>query len=128
MRNAFQQFFARPSVAAYIEVQVHNVVHLAISIDQLARMVFALLVGRRGWSDETLSAYAWRAAVDGKLAARAMRRLIDALFAWQAADPAITDDAGKPIESHCHRAFVRERLKQYLPPEYRKDPTARRLP
>ncbi len=103
----------------YWQIQRHNLMHLAISLDQLARMLVAVLTGTRGWSDETLSAYAHRAAVDGKLAARVMRVLIDAMFAWQPADPAITDGMGRPITSHCHRAFERERLKQYLPTEYR---------
>ncbi len=103
----------------YWQIQRHNLMHLTISLDQLLRMLVALLTGTMGWSDETLSAYAHRAAEDGKLAAKAMRVVIDVLWSWQPTDPDIVDADGQPIRSHCHRAFERERQKQYLPPEYR---------
>ncbi len=103
----------------YWQIQRHNLMHTAISIDQLLRMVVALLTGTMGWSDETLSAYAHRAAGYGKLAANAIRAIIDVLFALQSTDPSIVAADGQPIRSHCHRAFERERQKQYLPPEYR---------
>ncbi len=102
----------------YWQIQRHNLMHLAISLDQLARMLVAILTGTMGWSDETLSAYAHRAAEDGKMAAKAVRAMIDVLFAWQATDPAIIGADGKPIRSHCHRAFEKERQKSYLPREY----------
>lgn len=121
--NAIKSFFAQPAVAAYLAVQGHNLKHLAIAFDQFARMLVAIVIGSLGWSDETLSAYAWRAHQDGKIAATFMCVVIDVMFLWQKSDPTIVDDGGVPIESHCHRAFVRECRKEYLPPAYRSDPS-----
>ena len=77
----------------------HHVQQTLIALDQL---VNAMLAG--GWADETLSARAWR--MDGKTRAWSLtRRVIDGIFFWQ--------------DSHSRRAFISERERRQLPPEYR---------
>lgn len=75
-------------------------VRVLIAIDQL----FTALLG--GWPDETLSSYAWRLELQGKLAGRIFRPLIDWLFAWEGPD-------------HCFRAMRAERLRIQQPPDLR---------
>lgn len=58
------------------------------------------------WADETLSARTYRAAKRGKLVGTLAMPLIDALFFWQ----------GK---GHCKNAYMKERQRANLPPEYR---------
>lgn len=71
---------------------------LAIALDQ----VLNTLAG--GWADETLSARAYRCQFHDAGWALA-RRVIDALFWWQA--------------DHCRGAFVAEMARRQLPVEYR---------
>lgn len=58
------------------------------------------------WADETLSARTYRAAKRGKLVGRLAMPVIDLLFFWQ----------GK---GHCMNAYIKERERANLPPEYR---------
>lgn len=96
---------------------LHNCQQALIAIDCLANVVVSTLTGEDGYATETLSAHAWRAK-DRPLG-RACRPLIDWMFSWQKADPNYRDDAGNVITSHCWRAFLKERDRAYLPPEYK---------
>lgn len=100
-------------------IQWHNFVQLLIGVDQLLRVLLAMLLFRKGWADETLSSYCWRLYAAKKWAGLVLMPLIDAMFAWQKPDPAYLDENGQPIKSHCRRAFEKERAKSYLPPQYR---------
>ena len=59
-----------------------------------------------GWPDETLSSYAYRLELQGKLGGRIFRPLIDWLFQ---ADPL----------GHCHSSWLSERARSQFPPELR---------
>lgn len=72
-----------------------------------------------GYADETLSARAFRSR--NRIIGRFMLPIIDVLFAWQTPD--VLDDEGNAIESHCHRAYLKEMQKRGLPPEYRNQGT-----
>lgn len=78
-------------------------IELFLAIDQLANVILL------GSADETLSARSWRADRDGLIFGRIFRPLIDAIFFWQ-------DTGGL---GHCQQAYEREKIKWYLPPEYR---------
>ena len=95
-----------------------------IALDQVINTVLAMLTGRIGWADETMSAHCWRAATEGKPAAKFFLPIVDWMFSWQANDPTIVDERGAVITTHCHRAFMKEKLRRGLPPEYREAPTA----
>jgi hypothetical protein len=71
------------------------------------------------WSDETLSARTYRAAMRGKVVGRFLLPIIDFLFSWQKPDPTLVDHTGEPIVGHCARAYEKERMRRGLPPEYR---------
>lgn len=71
---------------------------ILIALDQLGN---ALL---KGWADETLSSRSYRWNRD-KHALRFLRPLIDGLFFWQ--------------ENHCHRAYLSEKQRKHLAPEFR---------
>lgn len=58
------------------------------------------------WADETLSARTYRAAKRGKLVGKFAMPVIDALFFWQG-------------PGHCRNAYIKERERANLPPEYR---------
>lgn len=75
-----------------------------IAFDQLLN---ALLCG--GWSDETMSAHAYRMEQQGKPWGF-MRRVIDAIFFWQ------------PM--HCLMSYESERLRSQSPPEERTPTTS----
>jgi len=98
---------------------LHNGRELLVAIDQAANVIVSTLTLRRGYSDETLSAHAWRSYRAKKVWGRVFLPLIDLLFAWQKPDPQYRDESGQPITSHCRRAYEKERARQYLPPEYR---------
>ncbi|MDR2551466.1 MAG: hypothetical protein LBD10_14845 [Desulfobulbus sp.] len=68
-----------------------------IATDQLINTIFG------GWPDETISSRAWRWDQDG--VRHWPRRLIDALFFWEA--------------DHCRQSFEAERAGAQLPPEAR---------
>lgn len=68
------------------------------------------------WADETISAHSWRRRESA--AWNRWRRLWDALFFWQ--DISIRMRTGVwPVERHCQRAYLSERERLGLPPEYR---------
>lgn len=103
-----------------------------LALDQLgntigpgfAGVVWAMVTGERqnvAYSDETLSAHAWRARERGRLWGIVWCPLIDAMFRWQQQDGEVNAIAGKAVTSHCERAYYKERLRRGLPPEYRKD-------
>lgn len=103
-----------------------------LALDQLgntigpgfAGVVWAMVTGERqnvAYSDETLSAHAWRAKVRGKLWGIVWCPLIDLMFSWQGQDTQINALAGKAVTSHCQRAYWKEKLRRGLPPEYRED-------
>ena len=43
---------------------------------------------------------------------------IDFMFSWQKPDAAYADKNG-PVTGHCYRAYLKEKARSYLPPEYR---------
>lgn len=60
------------------------------------------------WADETMSARIYRAARRGKLAGRLLMPVVDKVFSyWQR------------IPNHCEAAYLKERARANLPPEYR---------
>ena len=73
-----------------------------IAFDQL----LAALMG--GWADETLSSYSWRLDQKGKLWGRLWRPTID----WMALKLFKQTD-------HCMKAYLEERQRVQLPPEFR---------
>jgi hypothetical protein len=78
------------------------IIDILIAIDQLV----TTLVG--GFPDETLSSYAYRLDVQGKPGGRIFRPIIDALFSWQGYEG-----------GHCKDAYIAERARLQLPPEFR---------
>ena len=101
-----------------------------LALDQLgntlgpgfAGVVWAMVTGERqnvAYSDETLSAHAWRAKARGRLWGIVWCPLIDLIFSWQSQDTQINALAGKAVTSHCQRAYWKEKLRRGLPPEYR---------
>lgn len=79
-----------------------RLLNLLVALDQLAWVILSL---GNGSPDETISAAAWRMEMQGKLAGRVLRPLIDALF-WF--DP-----------DHCRKSYISEFKKLQLPREYR---------
>ena len=73
------------------------VTKVAVAIDQLINAVLG------GYPDESLSAHAYRWHREGKTSIP--RRLINLLFFRQV--------------DHCHAAYLNERKRRQLPPEYR---------
>lgn len=88
----------------------HNAVQLFIAVDQLLNVLLTMLTSK-AWADETLSSRAWRAETRGLWFGRISRPVIDLLFAWQTIRPDAT--------GHCHQAYLRERERAGLPPEFR---------
>jgi hypothetical protein len=87
-----------------------------LAIDQaINAIVMPLVTWSVGMSDETLSARAWRSR--NHRWAKALRPAIDFLFSWQKPDPTVADENG-PVQGHCQRAYLREKLRRGLPPEY----------
>lgn len=82
---------------------LHNLKQLLIALDQLANVLIALLCGYKGWSDETLSAKAYRLELErGRTWAR---KLIDGLFFFD--------------KDHCKESYESEVLKRQMPPSMR---------
>lgn len=103
-----------------------------LALDQLgntigpgfAGVVWALVTGERqnvAYSDETLSAHAWRAKERGRLWGIVWCPLIDLMFCWQKPEDDVNAIAGKLVTSHCERAYYKEKLRRGMPPEYRED-------
>lgn len=76
-----------------------------IAADQLVNALIPPF-GALSYADETLSARTYRAARDGRIMGRLFLPIIDALFRWQ-------------TKEHCKHAYLKERDRQNLPPEYR---------
>lgn len=94
----------------WFSILKHNGVQLFIAIDQLLNVILTLF-SSKAWADETLSSRAWRAEARGLLFGRMFRPLIDVLFSWQRIE--------SPAIGHCHQAYLRERARAGLPPEFR---------
>lgn len=71
------------------------------------------------YADETLSAHAWRASRVRKPWAVRFLPVVDWMFRKQKRRLAVDHAAGRPVESHCERAFWAKKLRLGLPPEYR---------
>lgn len=82
-------------------------VQLFIAVDQLLNAILF------GYADETLSARSYRAWRDDKIFGRISMPVIDILFFWQKQP----NDRG-----HCYNAYLKEKEKRGLPPEYRDAP------
>ncbi|MDB5975147.1 MAG: hypothetical protein JWR07_1907 [Nevskia sp.] len=93
-------------------------VEVWVAVDRLANAVIPPFLSL-SYADETMSARIWRAARKGRIVGRALLTPVDFMFSWQAPDPAFADIDGAPIRSHCHRAYLKEKRKFYLPVEYR---------
>lgn len=76
-----------------------------VAVDQLANALIPPF-GALSYADETLSARTYRAARDGRIMGRLFMPLIDLLFRWQ-------------IKGHCEHAYLKEKTRANLPPEYR---------
>lgn len=83
---------------------------LFIAVDQLINVLVTPFQAG-AWADETLSSRAWRMDQKGRPWGRALRPIIDWLFAWQKAEG-----------GHCKQAFERERIRFHAPPEARDQP------
>lgn len=83
-------------------------VQLFIAVDQLLNVLLM------GFADETLSARSYRAWRDDKIFGRLTMPIINVLFSWQKQP----DDKG-----HCYNAYLKEKEKRGLPPEYRDEVT-----
>ncbi len=75
-----------------------------LAIDQLANSLLG------GYADETLSSRSYRMWAKGKPIGKLMK-VIDLLFFWQKIRP---DAIG-----HCHHAYLNEKDRLGLPPEFR---------
>lgn len=82
----------------------HNLLQLAIALDQLANVLLSVFTGNKAWSDETLSARAYRHARIKKDRMWPMW-IIDHLFFWQ--------------DQHCKAAYESELERSQLPPSMR---------
>lgn len=76
---------------------------VALAVDQLLNSILG------GWSDETISARAWRLH-RGKRRWAALRLLIDGVFTLMGQ------------RNHCQDAYISERQRLHLPPEVRRPP------
>ena len=74
-----------------------DAIQVLLALDQLANT----LIG--GYADESLSSHAWRMQARGKT--NVWRWLIDHLFFWQ--------------KDHCYQAYLSEKKRTQLPPEFR---------
>lgn len=92
------------------------------ALSGVLKVMGSLFTGERplpAFADETLSARTWRAARRGKRMGLMFRPVIDLLFSWQHVDPTIKDEHDVIVPGHCQRAYLKERLRRGLPPEYR---------
>jgi hypothetical protein len=102
-----------------METFLLNLRELLVALDQFLNVLVCLIGGQIGYSDETLSAHCWRVYRDGKPWGRILMPPIDWMFSWQKADEQYTDEEGAVITGHCRRAFMKEKARSYLPPDYR---------
>lgn len=77
---------------------------IAIAIDQLLNALLRLL-GVESWADESLSSHAYRMDRDDKPWGMILRPIIDTIFFWQ--------------YRHCFHAYLSEKNRMQLPPEFR---------
>lgn len=89
---------------------LHNAKQLLIALDQVARVLLALIIclfrsDHYGYADETLSAYAWRKHRDYWYA-NLLRIVIDVIFLDM---------------HHCENSYISEVLKKHLPDDYKKE-------
>lgn len=86
-----------------MDTLLHNLKQLLIALDQLANVLIGLVCGYQSWSDETLSAKAYRLELErGRTWAR---KLIDRLFFFD--------------KDHCRTSYESEVLKRQMPPSMR---------
>ena len=82
---------------------LHNLTQLAIAIDQLFNVLIGMLCGYKAYSDETLSAKAYRLELErGRTWAR---KLIDGILFFD--------------KDHCKESYESEILRRQLPPSMR---------
>jgi hypothetical protein len=84
---------------------------VGIAFDQLINALIPPVL-TLSFSDETLSARTFRAARRGRLVGRLAMPVIDFLFRWQG------------VKNHCEMAYIKEKERRGLPPEYRDTPTS----
>ena len=77
-----------------------------IAFDQLINSLIPPVGGTLSYADETLSARSYRAYRDGRVMGKVTMPFINLLFFWQGKD-------------HCKNAWVKEKERRSLPPEYR---------
>ena len=78
---------------------------LFIACDQLLNVLITPLQGG-AFADETMSSRTYRMHRDGRPWGRILMPIIDWLFAWQ-------------VPEHCKQAYLKERARVHLPPEFR---------
>lgn len=88
-----------------------------IAVDQVINAVFG------GWADETISARAYRRGIKAKEAGRwTLWRMwwavIDALFIFETVWLRYRNGLW-PVTGHCQMAYIAEKTRAQLPPEYR---------
>lgn len=77
-----------------------------IAADQLINALIPPITGSLSYADETLSARSYRAYRDGRWFGKLTMKPINLLFFWQGKD-------------HCKNAWIKEKDRRSLPPEYR---------
>lgn len=84
---------------------INRFIHLFVALDQLAWVLITL---GDGYPDETISAALYRMELQGKLAGKLFRPLVDLVF--------------QPFqEEHCKKAYRVEVMKLQLPRSYSTD-------
>jgi len=94
----------------YFEAWLQYPQQVFIAFDQVANALMPPLFGTLSFADETLSARCYRAHRDGRILGKLFMPVIDLLFIWQ-------------TKEHCRYAWLKEKERRNLPPEYR-NPTA----
>jgi hypothetical protein len=77
------------------------------ALTQVGNTMIPPLDGAVGWSDESMSARAYRAQRDGRVLGF-LAKVINGLFFWQ--------------DDHCKSAYLSEAARRQTPPEYRSKP------
>lgn len=87
-----------------VRIVLHNIKHLAISIDQVLHMLIFMVAKpfTRHYGDETISSHCWRLYQAG---VKWPKRLIDGLLFWD--------------KDHCRESAESEKSGSQLPPELR---------
>lgn len=86
---------------------------ILIALDQLG----TALCG--GWADETISSYLWRLERSGKPAGLWLRPVVDVLFSHVVPSRSAPFFVALVDVQHCRLAYVAERTRAQLPPEFR---------